>query len=87
MSDEVRTMPVQTRSRLPRDKACVPSVVALKAYEVYTEVFGSQKALITGECRGGFGVSELIAFLYASSFPRSEWKQRVDEAFKGMEHL
>ncbi len=58
--------------------------VTLRAYEVYSHVYGPQKALIEGECRGGFSTGELIAFLYAHSFPREEWRTRVDEAFKGM---
>ena len=61
--------------------------VTLRAYEVYCAVFGRQDALVTGNCRGGFGTGELIAFLYARSFPREEWDQRVHEALHGMEHL
>lgn len=61
--------------------------VTLKAYEVYSHVYGKQEALITGHCRGGFATGELIAFLYARSFPKNEWRQRVEEAFKGMEHV
>lgn len=41
----------------------------------------------TGWCRGGFGISELVAFLYARSFPKEEWHKRVQEAFTGMENL
>lgn len=62
----------------------VNSLVTLRAYEVYCHVFGPQEAMVTGWCRGGFGTGELIAFLYARSFPKEEWKARVDEAFKGM---
>jgi hypothetical protein len=50
-------------------------------------VYSPQPALVDlagRNCRGGFGVGELIAFLYAHSFPKTEWRQRVDEAFKGM---
>lgn len=73
--------PVQSRpGRNPR----VPQKVTLAAYEVYCHVCGEQVALITGECRGGFGVNELIAFLYAKSFPKSEWRDRFDEALTGM---
>lgn len=42
---------------------------------------------------GGFAevteiiVGELIAFLYARSFPKNEWRDRVNEAFEGMENL
>jgi hypothetical protein len=79
--------PVQVSDRMKyRDEGdfAVPQVVSLRAYEVYCEVFGEQPAIITGSCRGGFGISELVAFLYAHSFPHSEWRVRVDEAFKGM---
>jgi hypothetical protein len=50
-------------------------------------VFAPQEALITGMCRSGFGAGELIALLYARSFPRSEWKWRFDEAMHGMKNL
>jgi len=63
----------------------LPSEVTLRAYEVYCEVFGPQPAMVdlAGRgCRGGFGVGELIAFLYARSFPKEEWEKRVEEAFR-----
>lgn len=81
MADEVKVHPVQTRQ--VRGAAC-PQAVTMRAYEVYTALYGPQEALVTGGCRGGFGTGELIAFLYARSFPREEWRQRVDEAFRGM---
>ena len=84
MSDEVPTHPVQTTRGYPQYQAVAPQVVTLRAYEVYRHVHGEQRALIEGECRGGFGVGELIAFLYAYPFPKAEWRQRVDEAFRGM---
>lgn len=64
----------------------IPAAVALRAYEVYCERYAPQEAMITGACRGGFSGGELIAFLYAHSFPKEEWARRVDEAFEGMEH-
>jgi hypothetical protein len=73
--------PVQVK--LVRD-ARVAADVTRRAYEVYCAVYGEQPAMITGGCRGGFSTGELIAFLYAHSFPKPEWRQRVDEAFKGM---
>jgi len=83
--DAIPTHPVQANWRRERgERARMPQVVTLKAYEVYRHVHGDQEALITGECRGGFGVGELIAFLYAANFPRSEWSERVREAFRGM---
>lgn len=56
--------------------------VAQKAYEVYAHVYGEQAAMmdLAKGCRGGFSVSEYIAFLYASSFPKHEWSKRIDEA-------
>ena len=62
----------------------VPQAVTMRAYEVYSHVYGPQEKLVTGGCRGGFATSELIAFLYAYSFPKSEWRERTDEAFRGM---
>jgi hypothetical protein len=61
--------------------------VTLAAYEVYCHVFAPQPALIADNCRGGFSTGELVAFLYARSFPKDEWKKRVNEAFEGMEHI
>lgn len=80
--DTIETHPVQT-SCCHRG-GVAPQSVTLRAYEVYTHVYGAQEAMITGSCRGGFSQGELIAFLYAHSFPKDEWRTRVDEAFKGM---
>jgi hypothetical protein len=83
---EIATHPVQVN----RDRHLtgrVPQAVSLKAYEVYVALYGEQKALVTGECRGGFGANELIAFLYAATFPRNEWRKRVDEALGGMQGI
>lgn len=80
----VQTHPVQKPKR-HHDQGRVSTKVTLRAYEVYSHVFSPQEALITGGCRGGFGVGELIAFLYAYPFPKSEWRDRVYEALKGME--
>ena len=78
-------MPIQGGNRYGRDRGQVREEVYMRAYEVYRAVYGEQKALIEGECRGGFGKGELVAFLYAHSFPREEWSKRVDEAFDGIE--
>ena len=76
--------PIQ-RSHLPsRDRASVPEVVYMAAYEVYCEVNSPQQAMIEDSCRGGFGLGELAAFLYARAFPKDEWRKRSDEAFSGM---
>lgn len=79
--------PVQNNHNASRrgHRPVAPQVVTLRAYEVYCHVHGEQVALVTGGCRGGFGVGELMAFLYAHSFPKSEWRARVDEAFRGMD--
>lgn len=56
----------------------------MRAYEVYCELHRPQPALVTGSCRGGFSVGELTGYLYARTFPRSEWRQRFQEAMRGM---
>ena len=78
--------PVQTikNSRL---RATITTKITMRAYEVYCHVYSPQKALITGDCRGGFHMTELIAFLYAYPFPKSEWSERVKEAFDGMQNF
>jgi len=78
---EIETHPVQTHCR---ESAKLPKPVTMLAYEVYCHVHSPQEAMVTGGCRGGFGAGEIIAYLYAHSFPKSEWKDRADEAFKGM---
>lgn len=82
---DIPVHPVQKSSN--HDQAVCPQVVTLAAYEVYVHCFGSQEAMVTGGCRGGFGASELVAFLYARSFPKDQWRMRVDEALIGMKNL
>lgn len=82
---EIETHPVQVVARSSLLPARCPKVVTMKAYEVYCALYGEQKELVTDGCRGGFGTNELIAFLYAASFPRDEWRARVDEALTGMQ--
>lgn len=81
--EDIETHPVQTPNSRTGDAAC-PRVVTMAAYEVYCHVYGSQDAMVIGNCRGGFHVGELIALLYARSFPKEEWMRRVDEALRGM---
>lgn len=79
--------PYRRTTDYPHAPAVIPWVVHLHAYEVYRVVYGTQEALLDLEgrnCRGGFGTGELFAFLYAHSFPQAEWRQRVNEAMKGM---
>lgn len=77
--------PVQRAWRYhPSDGAHLNTLVTMRAYEVYCHVYAPQEAMVTGDCRGGFHINELVGFLYARSFPKSEWRARVDEAFKDM---
>lgn len=78
--------PVQT-NQYRREGAVCPQAVTLAAYEVYCHIYGPQQALVEGGCRGGFGTGELVAFLYARSFPKDQWRSRVDEALCGMKNL
>lgn len=80
---EPEVHPVQNHFR-PHARTQCPAVVTLRAYEVYCQLYGAQPAMVTDGCRGGFGAGELIAFLYARSFPKDEWRKRVDEALRGM---
>jgi hypothetical protein len=79
--------PIQTTGR---KSGTLSSLVTLRAYEVYCALYGPQPAMVDLEgrnCRGGFGTGEIIAFLYARSFPKDEWQRRTDEAFRGMDGL
>jgi len=49
----------------------IPWELHLKAYAVYCERYGPQKAMIEGWCRGGFGASELDMFIPG-------WRDEVD---------
>ena len=84
---KIETHPVQRSHLIPRDQPVVPKVVSMRAYEAYSSIYSPQEELITGDCRGGFGVGELIAFLYARTFPKAEWRTRFEEALIGMKHL
>lgn len=84
MATEVATHPVQNNRYSIPDKPCAPQVVTARAYEVYRHLYGDSQSLQRLAERGGFGVGELIAFLYAHTFPKSEWRDRSDEAFNGM---
>ena len=71
MTNEIETHPVQVNRSRHLTARC-PKVVTLRAYEVYCHLYGEQKDMVEGSCRGGFGANELIAFLYAASFPKQE---------------
>jgi hypothetical protein len=80
---EIRMMPVQANPK-NREPAQVCEAVYMRAYEVYSAVYGPQEAMITGHCRSGFSVGELVAFLYARTFHKVDWRMRVDEALHKM---
>ena len=75
MSDIVE-MPMLQGGRVRKE-------VAERAYEVYGKFYGEQSFERLHE-RGGFGPGELIAFLYARTFPEAEWRARMDEALNGL---
>lgn len=79
-----KIFPIQNSHMAHREQKSVPEAVYMAAYEVYCHVYSPQEAMVNDGCRGGFGMGELAAFLYASGFPKEEWRQRVDEAFAGM---
>lgn len=87
---EIETHPVQThqyrRGGGSEGGEC-PTVVTMRAYEVYCHLYGKQEAMVTGGCRGGFSTGELLCYLYARSFPKDEWRRRADEAMHGMKNL
>ena len=70
----------------PSQRAKIPEQVALRADEVYCEIWGEQPALISKErdYRGGFSVGEVVCLLYAHTFPKAEWRNRFKEAQAGM---
>jgi hypothetical protein len=83
LTENPRVMPVQTRPNHSDGK--VGAEVVLRAYEVYEHCYGAHPAMITGGCRGGFGAGELVAMLYARTFPKEEWRDRMEEAYRHME--
>lgn len=52
----------------------IPWSVAEAAYEVYAHINGSGQSLERLCERGGFGVGELTAYLFARPFPRDQWR-------------
>ena len=76
------TVPMQARRTDNYKAGRLREAVARKAYEVYTALWPGQTYDLLHE-RGGFGTGEVIAFLYARTFPRAEWRDRVNEAIEG----
>ena len=84
MKADQKTMPVQ-KSRLGyNEQAHVNEAVYMRVYEIYSHVFAPQQAMIEGACRGGWSIGEMAAFLYAGNFSKDQWRDRFDEALKGM---
>ena len=81
---ETETHPVQTKKS---SQGRLNKRVTMRAYEVYCANCNPQEAMVTGGCRGGFSAGEIIAMLYARSFPKEEWRAREREAYEGMEGL
>lgn len=87
MSEQpVEVFPVQNHRRVDHKPVVAPKIVVMRAYEVYCALYGEQGAMVTGECRGGFEIGGLLAFMYARTFPKAEWRERFEEALRGM-HL
>lgn len=84
LSSEPHTMPMQVILGYNREGGAIAKPVYMAAYEVYSHVHGPQPAMVEGGCRGGFSSGEVIAFLYARAFPKSEWRLRSEEALLGM---
>ena len=82
----MKQFPVQIRQPI-HSGAKVNESVYMATYEVYSHVYGPQVEMIQGNCRGGFSAGEIIAFLYARSFPKEQWLLKVEEAWKDMEQL
>lgn len=82
MSEPV-TVSAQIGERHRGKPGRVPDVVARMAYEVYHHMYPGQTYERLHE-RGGFGVGELIGFLYARNFPKAEWDARFEEAIRGI---
>lgn len=81
-----RLFPIQVYQTRDRKPGTVRESVYMRTYEVYCEVYSPQPAMVDFEkgCRGGFSTGEVIAFLYASGFPKKEWRTRFHEALEGM---
>jgi hypothetical protein len=85
----IRMFPMQVTQGYNREEGRLAEPIYMAAYEVYCHVYAPQQAMVDFEkgCRGGFSSAEIIAFLYARSFPKSEWRWRVDAAHKGIKGL
>lgn len=82
MSDPA-TVPAQIGDRYSRTPGRLPEPVARMAYEVYHHLWPGQTFERLHE-RGGFGVGEVVAMLYAHTFPKAEWRKRFDDGIRGL---
>lgn len=69
LTQEQKRAPVQGFS------AGIPWDMHLRAYDVYCKKYGRQRALIEGNCRGGFGTGELDRFIPG-------WRDELSERIK-----
>jgi len=81
--EEIIKHPIQVSRGYGQPRATLRSEITEMAFEVYTHLYRGQTLERLNE-RGGFGIGEVVAFLYARQFPKSEWSARADEAFEGM---
>lgn len=73
--------PVQWGIRHTQQYPELPAEVIGKAYEVYHLLYPGQTLERLNE-RGGLGIIEVVAFLYAHTYPPAEWGRRVDEVLR-----
>lgn len=73
--------PIQWTVRSAERHATFPPEVTGKAYEVYHLLYPGQTLARINE-RGGLSIMEVVAFLYAHTFPPKEWEARVQEALR-----
>ncbi len=81
-TDRPATVPAQIGERRGAHGR-LPETVARMAFEVYHHLWPNQSFERLHE-RGGFGVGEVVAMLYAHNFPRKEWRDRFDEGIRGL---
>jgi hypothetical protein len=83
MSDipEVKLSPIQMPRSSYTYKGKVQEGISRQAYAVYSHIYGDSQSFERLNERGGFGIGELVAYLYAHSYPKVEWRKRADAAF------
>jgi hypothetical protein len=71
-AEEIGRLKGGKRAPVQGYSAGIPWDMHLRAYDAYCKKYGSQKALIEGGCRGGFGTQELDAFIPG-------WREELSE--------